>query len=197
MAKAANAVTSLMAHGPAAASATAKEVTFPVLLTTESAPAVIRPTETMLELGREIALPLPVAQLADTAYQFTLELEEMYDLDSTWLIFTRFFRNIRKSLGIRTIQRSTRTGRLACPPRRGERAHPNRAGNRRSDHHWRHTGYSAHSPSCAYRTRFRINVVFPAFGYWRSRATGFASHCISFRTQQAQMAAEATLISTS
>jgi hypothetical protein len=57
-------------------------------------------TETMLELGREIALPLPVAQLADTAYQFTLELEEMYDLDSTWLIFTRFFRNIRKSLGI-------------------------------------------------------------------------------------------------
>ena len=57
-------------------------------------------TETMLELGREIALPLPVAQLADTAYQFTLELEEMYDLDSTWLIFARFFRNIRKSLGI-------------------------------------------------------------------------------------------------
>ena len=57
-------------------------------------------TETMLELGREISLPLPVAQLADTAYQFTLELEEMYDLDSTWLIFTRFFRNIRKSLGI-------------------------------------------------------------------------------------------------
>lgn len=57
-------------------------------------------TETMLELGREIALPLPVAQLADRAYQFTLELEEMYDLDSTWLIFTRFFRNIRKSLGI-------------------------------------------------------------------------------------------------
>lgn len=57
-------------------------------------------TEAMLELGREIALPLPVAQLADTAYQFTLELEEMYDLDSTWLIFTRFFRNIRKSLGI-------------------------------------------------------------------------------------------------
>jgi hypothetical protein len=57
-------------------------------------------TETMLELGREIALPLPVAELADTAYQFTLELEEMYDLDSTWLIFTRFFRNIRKSLGI-------------------------------------------------------------------------------------------------
>jgi hypothetical protein len=57
-------------------------------------------TETMLELGREISLPLPVARLADTAYQFTLELEEMYDLDSTWLIFTRFFRNIRKSLGI-------------------------------------------------------------------------------------------------
>lgn len=57
-------------------------------------------TETMLELGREIALPLPVAQLADTAYQFTLELEEMYDLDSTWLIFTKFFRNIRKSLGL-------------------------------------------------------------------------------------------------
>lgn len=57
-------------------------------------------TETMLELGREIALPLPVAQLADTAYQFTLELEEMYDLDSTWLIFTRFFRNLRGSLGI-------------------------------------------------------------------------------------------------
>lgn len=57
-------------------------------------------TETMLELGREIALPLPVTRLADTAYQFTLELEEMYDLDSTWLIFTRFFRNIRKSLGI-------------------------------------------------------------------------------------------------
>jgi hypothetical protein len=57
-------------------------------------------TETMLELGREIAQPLPVAQLADTAYQFTLELEEMYDLDSTWLIFARFFRNIRKSLGI-------------------------------------------------------------------------------------------------
>jgi len=57
-------------------------------------------TETMLELGREIALPLPVVQLAETAYQFTLELEEMYDLDSAWLIFTRFFRNIRKSLGI-------------------------------------------------------------------------------------------------
>lgn len=57
-------------------------------------------TETMLELGREIAQPLPVTQLADTAYQFTLELEEMYDLDSTWLIFTRFFRNIRNSLGI-------------------------------------------------------------------------------------------------
>jgi hypothetical protein len=57
-------------------------------------------TETMLELGREISLPLPVARLADTAYQFTLELEEMYDLDSTWLIFTRFFRNIRESLGI-------------------------------------------------------------------------------------------------
>jgi len=57
-------------------------------------------TETMLELGREISLPLPVAQLADRAYQFTLELEEMYDLDSTWLIFTSFFRNIRKSLGI-------------------------------------------------------------------------------------------------
>jgi hypothetical protein len=57
-------------------------------------------TETMLELGREIDQPLPVAQLADTAYQFILELEEMYDLDTTWLIFTRFFRNIRKSLGI-------------------------------------------------------------------------------------------------
>jgi tetrahydromethanopterin S-methyltransferase subunit F len=57
-------------------------------------------TETMLELGREISQPLPVVQLADTAYQFTLELEEMYDLDTAWLMYTRFFRSIRKVLGI-------------------------------------------------------------------------------------------------
>jgi hypothetical protein len=57
-------------------------------------------TETMLELGREISQPLPVVQLADTAYQFTLELEEMYDLDTAWLMYTKFFRSIRKSLGI-------------------------------------------------------------------------------------------------
>lgn len=57
-------------------------------------------TETMLELGRRISKQQPGEQLARTAYEFTLELEDMYDLDVTWLMYTRFFRSIRAMLGI-------------------------------------------------------------------------------------------------
>ncbi len=55
---------------------------------------------TMQELGRLISRSQPDAGLARIAYEFTLELEEMYDLDVTWLMYARFFRKIRRSLGL-------------------------------------------------------------------------------------------------
>jgi len=57
-------------------------------------------TETMLELGRRISQPLRGGKLAENAYLFTLELEDMYDLDVTWLMYAKFFRGIRARLGI-------------------------------------------------------------------------------------------------
>ncbi len=57
-------------------------------------------TETMLELAMKTSQPGHLAEQARAAYESTIELEEMYDLDVTWLMYGQFFRNIRGKLGI-------------------------------------------------------------------------------------------------
>jgi hypothetical protein len=57
-------------------------------------------TETMLELAMKTSQPLDISKRAKASYEFIIELEEMYDLDVTWLVYAQFFRNIRNKLGI-------------------------------------------------------------------------------------------------